>query len=314
MTFSMLNTIQTKYLKFNAHTISHSNLKLSYIINKHMKKILFASLFTLALSTICATQVHAQVDYASVTEKIHYTYPNAQTQNTKGEWVPIVAPLIKGSQTPTLKMYIYSDLAERFAQQFFMQTFPQLLDKYGSSIQFIYVHDPAGSTEELGIRTEMIGQCAGEQQQFWTNVDSIIAHSSTLQDVNNTTYLQGVDQAKLKQCLDEPIIHGVVATANQDALIAGVQAIPTFIIQKASDPQGYAIKLSGAQNISLFDQAIAEEQGVDSAKQQITQLQQQVASQSQELAASAQQVSLLQTEINALQGFINNLLKLLHLR
>lgn len=275
-----------------------------------MKKILFFITF-FSLFGAFSSQVHAQVAYESVTEKIHYTFPDRKTQNQKGEWIPQSTLISTESSNPKIKIYFYGDLTRPYTQQFFRQTFEPLRRKYQSDVQFIFQNHAFFDRDGKSIRAGMIGQCAAEQQQFWPNAVNIGVYQDNLKDYS---YLSNLDVDLLKKCLNDPRTEGTVRIQDGDAQLFGFNGDPTFIIQNPAKPQDYAVKLFGAQDISLFDQAIKEELGYNPDKERIIELQLQIASLSASLSASEQKVSFLESQVFSLQKIINSVLHFFHFK
>jgi protein-disulfide isomerase len=291
-----------------------------------MKQKLILFLVFVVVLLFSPTLIQAQTDYNLVTEKIHYDGPGETFYSDGSMFPPQIAT---GSNTPKTTIYIYGEIKNQYTQLFFKQIFSSLLNKY-SATQFVYIHDPISIPygEDLNVyaKPEMLIECIAQQNQFWPNLELIVNNIKTnqgledvdskdytnyanyLSNLNNAKYISGIDNDKLQKCLSNPITEGIMKADISDEERLGLSGQgPDFIIKNNSNPQAYAIKINGAQDISIFDQAIKEVQGDTPQTEEINNLQTQVTSQSQ-------QISFLQSQINMLRSFIDRLLHALHLK
>lgn len=240
-----------------------------------MKKIFLCLIFLLLIVNVHT--IYAQVKYEDVVEKIHYTHPN----RAMGSHDPFDARKEIGAQNSLLKVYIWGDLNEKYTQKFFKEIFEPLRSKYGQEALFIYNHR-AFLMQDNSIRAGMIAECAAKQGQFWDNVLPIIDNSSNLETYG---YLRGTNSQELESCLKDPYTRIVIETSENDGKYFGFNSIPTLVIQNTQNPQGYSIKISGTQDLAIFDRAFLEAKEGDLTKKDLTDLKSKVSS----LEANVQQ-------------------------
>lgn len=239
-----------------------------------IKQTIFLSFFL--IFSLFANSVQAQVPYENVVEKIHYTHINRGI----GSRNPFDAKKEIGSPNPQLRIYIWADLGEPYTKKFFDVTFPILLSKYSNDVVFIYNHRTL-FMQDKSVKAGMIGECAAEQRQFWPNINTI---TNNLDHLDDLTYLRDIDLEQIKKCLADPYTKSIVDISERDGQYFGFNGSPILVIQNVNNPQGYSIKVSGAQDISIFDQAIQEakvgdlnKKDLEDVKSQVTQLRQDVA-------------------------------------
>lgn len=299
-----------------------------------MKQGLFNSFFSLVLGIFmlifCSTSVKAEstpvatnydfTSYDAVIQKIHY---NDQLDSIfkNGKLITLPESKAIGSTAPKLKIYIIGDPSEQYTKLFFTKDFPELFNKYQDSMQFLFrfgnfTYGGPTTPEGQVLKVAMIAECAALQNQFWANLNPIMANSSSPSLLN---YLVNIDSAKMQNCLAIPPqgysneAQVLITQSRSTYTYLGINSTPAFIFQRADNPYGLSIELGGAQDISYFERAIQDELGNTAEQQQIQQLEAQNASQSAQLALNKQKVSFLQTQIEILQTFIKNILHFFHL-
>lgn len=271
-------------------------------------------IFCLFLSFFCilARPVDAQMNYEEVVEKIRYTHP--RLIGSEGETLNQTSGAKKeiGLQSPVLKVYIWADLGERFTKKFFDETFETLKNKYSQEALFIYNHR-AFLMQDKSIRAGMIGECAAKQGQFWNNIDGIM---KSLDNLESLDYLQNVNRGDIDKCLNDPYTKRIIEISEGDGKYLGFNGIPTVVIQNAVKPQQYSLKVSGAQDISIFERAFLEakegdlnKKELEEIKTKVKELQQDVQQTKEDVKEVKQEQSRLAQEIERLKGLIQSIIQ-----
>lgn len=257
--------------------------------------------------------VNAQVRYEDVVEKIRYTHPNRMIGPEGGTAnQPFDAKKEIGPQNPVLKVYIWADLGERFTKKFFDEAFESLKNKYSQEALFIYNHR-AFLMQDTSVRAGMIGECTAKQGQFWTNINPIM---NNVDNLDSLDYLQNVDRPEIEKCLKNPYTKSVIDISEEDGKYSGFNSIPTVVIQNIAKPQQYSIKVSGAQELSIFERAFLEaEEGdlnkkdLEEIKTKVTELQQDVQQTKEDVRQVKTEQSRLAQEIEKLKELIQSILE-----
>lgn len=260
-------------------------------------------LLLIVLFSTARTSVWAQVRYEDVVEKIHYTHP----RRGMGSHDLYDARKELGPESAILRMYIWGDLGERFTKSFFTTTFPTLKSKYGDEMYFIYNHR-AFLLMDKNVQAGMVGECAAQQGKFWDNIIPIV---SNIENLGQLDYLQGVDNEKIRQCLADPYTKTVVHVSEEDGKYFGFNSVPTFVIQNTQNPQAYSLKISGAQDMAIFERAIAEAKDGDLTKKDLDTLEAKVANLEQDVKQTKEDVQTVKEKQNILVTEIEKIKELL---
>lgn len=223
------------------------------------------TIVTIACLQLFITPIYAlPSDYNTVTQKIHYTDPNRTSGGQSFEATKKI-----GAKNPILKFHIFADPTNNYTKKFFDDSYHPLINTY-PDIQFIYHHRTFLDLDK-SIEAALIGECVADQNVFWENLPHILKNSENL---GNLDYLQGVDITTLKTCISNPNTKQVIKIVDEDAKNAGINGIPSFIIEKANnDPDVFDILVNGAQSFEVFQVAIDETRGIDPKDAEIRRLQ-----------------------------------------
>ncbi|EKD65149.1 MAG: hypothetical protein ACD_50C00175G0004 [uncultured bacterium] len=279
-----------------------------------VKQIITLFLFLSGLYML-AGLASAQSDYSPFIEKIHYNHISRGI----GPHDPYDAKKAIGSDNPTLIVYIWGDLNERYTKMFFDNIFETLKDKYSNEALFVYNHR-AFLMQDRSIRAGMIGECVAQEGQFWNNIKGI---TNNLDNLDSLDYLENIDRGKIESCLNDPYTKTVIEVSENDGKFLGFNTIPTIVIKNIAKPQQYSIKVMGAQNISVFERAFLEAKEGDlsntdlvEVKEKVTDLEQDVQKTKEDVEETKEDVeeikeeqSRLAQEIEKLRGLIQSIIE-----
>jgi hypothetical protein len=273
----------------------------------NMKKLISISLVSVLLCVSTVGAARAEDTYGQYVEKIHFTYMN----RTMGSHDPYDAKKEIGPSNSILKIYMWGDLSNRYTKKFFDETFEQLRNKYPNAL-FKYSHY-ATLMQDKPVQAGMIAECAANQDQFWENISPLMNNLDNLDSLN---YLKNIDISKMKECLKDPYTKIVVRTSTDDAAYYGFNSTPMFVIQNTSKPNQYSIKLTGAQDFTVFDQAFTEalegdltKKDLEEIKTKVNTLQQDVNETKSKVQEVKKQQSVFEIQLNEIRNILKSILE-----
>lgn len=157
----------------------------------------------------------------------------------------------RGADSPKIIVYEYSDFECPYCSKA-LPSVEEVLRAYPNDVQLQFRHYP------LPIHPQAYGAalaavCAEEQGKFWPMHDKMFASQNALYDSDLKKYAAdaGLDAQKFEQCLGSASAAAKVNADVSEAVLAGVQATPTFKIGESL--------VKGAQPFSKFKQVIDSE-------------------------------------------------------
>jgi protein-disulfide isomerase len=162
----------------------------------------------------------------------------------------------KGPAGAKVTIVEFSDFQCPYCGNFAVQTLPQILSTYSSSVRFVFVNFPLTQIHENAQKAAEAAECANEQGAFWQYHD-ILFQNQTALDVNS---LKGyaatltLDTAKFNDCLDS----GKMTSAVQADIQLGQKAFQDAGLTRIGTPAFFinGNYISGAQPFDVFKQAI----------------------------------------------------------
>ena len=145
---------------------------------------------------------------------------------------------------------------------------PQLKEEYirTGKLRYVFRDLPLEQIHPHAFKAAEAANCAGEQGKFWEMHNHLFANYRQLAPASLATYAQavGLDMTKFTPCLDSGKYVGEIRKDMADAVRAGVQSTPHFIIgvvnaKNPRDPNIRVVKvIGGAQPYPVFKAAIEE--------------------------------------------------------
>lgn len=147
----------------------------------------------------------------------------------------------------------FSDFRCGFCGRFATTVLPDLLDRYGDQIRFVYRDYPIiGGASSY--QAAMAAMCANEQGRFWDYHNTLFANQSQLGSQNALFLIAesgGLDMDSFRDCFQtEAYREGILADYNQ-ARALNITGTPTFFINGRP--------VIGAQPLEVFIEVIDEE-------------------------------------------------------
>lgn len=123
-------------------------------------------------------------------------------------------------------------------------------------VNLIYKQFPLTNIHSYAQKAAEASLCAQDQEKFWEYHDLLFANQEALDDTSLKAYAQqlGLDGATFNNCLDNGEKEPEVSKESQQAIIAGGQGTPYFVVINTKNKKTKAV--SGAVPFSEFESAI----------------------------------------------------------
>jgi protein-disulfide isomerase len=151
-----------------------------------------------------------------------------------------------GSADAPVTIVEFTDYDCPYCRRYYMETFPQIMEKYGDQIRYVVRHFPLVSMHPEAVKAAEAAECAAEDGRFFEFNDLIMRGVPSLSIESLKQYAAdiGVNTAEFNRCLDEGTKAVVVQQDLRDGYMLGVRGTPNFFVN------GYT--LQGAQPIDVF--------------------------------------------------------------
>ena len=173
-----------------------------------------------------------------------------------------------GDPNAPIKITEYSDYQCPFCERFFKETEASLVDAYVAPGKVYFTYRSAGnwvSDNIKGGKTESedaakAAYCAGDQNKYWEMHDMLFgnvlgedADSFTDRRLSDIAQKTGLDMTEFNKCYSSNKYKTQVFQDGKDALTAGVQGTPGFVMTY-TDASGKEVSelIDGAQPFSVF--------------------------------------------------------------
>src|SRR5688572_6252215 len=170
------------------------------------------------------------------------------------------APTLGRADAP-ITIVEFSDYQCPFCQRFFATTLPALKQEYieTGKVRYVFRDYPIDQLHPLARKAAEATHCAGEQGKYWEMHDALFqnAKALALPQLSEHARAIGVDGAAFEVCLSSGRYAARVERGVTDAVAAGVQGTPGFVIglTRAGDViEGTPVR--GAQPLQTFRQII----------------------------------------------------------
>lgn len=188
-----------------------------------------------------------------------------------------------GDLNAPIKMVEFSDYQCPFCKRFWRETEAQVIDNYvrTGKVQFTYrsagnwvSHNIAASQGgSEGVESQnsaMAAYCAADQNKFWEMHDALFANNRDVEDQGAFTDRRlaaiaeslGLDMNAFNSCYSSQKYKNQVDQDFKDAMAAGIQGTPYFVITYTVNGQTQTATIDGAQPFGVFqqelDKALAE--------------------------------------------------------
>jgi protein-disulfide isomerase len=170
------------------------------------------------------------------------------------------APM-RGPKDAKVTIVEYSDFQCPFCSKAYETVETQVLKEYGDKVRFVFKNFPLFKIHPWALPAAIASECAYQQSNdgFWAMYNGLFRNQAemTADNVNDKALeigkAAGLDEAKLKDCLDNKKGEDAVKADQSEAMAIGVNSTPTFFVN------GH--KLNGAESFDAFKKVIDDELG-----------------------------------------------------
>lgn len=189
--------------------------------------------------------------------------PNPRPQADKNSMGDLNAPV---------KIVEFSDYQCPFCERFSTDTEPSLIESYISTGKVHFTYRSTGNWVSQNINSGLTesedaaeaAYCAGDQGKYWEMHDMIFANvlgedvgSFTDRRLSAIAEKTGLDMTQYEECYSSNKYRDAVVKDGQDALAAGVQGTPSFVLTYTNASGEEVTELiEGAQPFSVFQEKI----------------------------------------------------------
>jgi protein-disulfide isomerase len=177
-----------------------------------------------------------------------------------------------GDPNAPVQIVEYSDFQCPFCERFTVDTEPLLEEYFVKTGKLYFTYRSAGnwvSNNMGGVRTEsqdaaLAAYCAADQNKFWEMHASLFANNRDVEDQGSFTDRRlkamadsiGLDMSAFNDCYNSGKYADQVQQDMQDALDAGAQGTPYFVMTYKVNGEVKTETIDGAQPINIFQQKI----------------------------------------------------------
>jgi len=177
-----------------------------------------------------------------------------------------------GDPDAPIQMVEFGDFQCPFCERFAMETEPLLVENYINTGKVYFTFRSAGNWVSKNIgqgKTESqdaaaAAYCAADQGKFWEMHDSLFANNRDREDQGSFSSRRlagmaeniGLDVTEFRDCYDSGKYADQVQQDYQDAIAAGVQGTPSFLITYTVNGQTQTSLIEGAQPFDVFQQSL----------------------------------------------------------
>lgn len=177
-----------------------------------------------------------------------------------------------GNPDAPIKIVEYSDYQCPYCERFFKDTEPLLVETYVATGQVYFTYRSAGnwvSTNIKGGKTEsedaaQAAYCAGDQNMYWEMHDMLFSNllgedagSFTDRRLGDIAKKTGLDMTQFNDCYSSNKFKDATVQDGKDALAAGVQGTPGFVLTYINaNGEEISELINGAQPFNVFQERI----------------------------------------------------------
>lgn len=155
----------------------------------------------------------------------------------------------------------FTDYDCPYCRRYYLETFPQIMERYGDRIRYVMRHFPLASMHPEAVKAAEAAECAAEDGRFWEFHDLLMRGVPSLNVESLKRYAAdvGVNTVVFNRCLDDGTKAIPVQKDLRDGYLHGVRGTPSFFVN------GYS--LTGAQPIDVFVAYVEAALGAEGATQ-----------------------------------------------
>lgn len=157
---------------------------------------------------------------------------------------------VLGSDSAQITIIEFSDYECPYCRKWHTEVFPQIREKYGDKVRFVYRDFPLYSIHPNAEPAAIAANCAGEQDKYWEFNELLFNGNKDLSPATYEAYAKdlGLNVDTFTACQSEPGMKEEVTADYDFAANLGVRSTPTFFIN--------GLAVVGAQPFEVFEQVI----------------------------------------------------------
>lgn len=157
---------------------------------------------------------------------------------------------VLGSDSAQITIIEFSDYECPYCRKWHTEVFPQIREKYGDKVRFVYRDFPLYSIHPNAEPAAIAANCAGEQDKYWEFNELLFNGNKDLSPATYEAYAKdlGLNVDTFTSCQSEPGMKEEVTADYDFAANLGVRSTPTFFIN--------GLAVVGAQPFEVFEQVI----------------------------------------------------------
>lgn len=196
-----------------------------------------------------AAAAEAQIASAQGQQAAQGNQGGEQQQVTRYD-VPIDDDFILGPDSAQITIIEFSDYECPFCKRWHTEVYPQIREKYGDKVRFVYRDFPLYSIHPNAEPAAIAANCAGAQDKYWEYNELLFLGGKELSTASYEAYAKdlGLKADTFKACLSEQKHKDEVTADYEFAAELGVRSTPTFFIN--------GLAVVGAQPFEVFEQVI----------------------------------------------------------
>lgn len=177
-----------------------------------------------------------------------------------------------GDPDASIQMVEYGDFQCPFCERFATETEPLLVENYIKTGKVYFTFRSAGNWVSRNVgqgSTESqdaaaAAYCAGDQGKFWEMYDSLYANNRDVEDQGSFSSSRllgmaeglGLDMSRFQDCYDSGKYADQVQQDYKDAIAAGVNGTPSFVVTYQVNGETQTMLIEGAQPYTVFRQKL----------------------------------------------------------
>lgn len=129
----------------------------------------------------------------------------------------------------------YADLQCPACKAAHTQLTPALLERYGKSIRFEYMHFPLRAIHPWALPAAEAAECAADQGKFWEFVDTVYTEQDKLSAAQLPVWADalGLDRDLFDRCTASHIKRAAILAEYDQGAAQGVRGTPTYMVNGA---------------------------------------------------------------------------------
>ena len=175
--------------------------------------------------------------------------PAPPAPDTARKVIDVAGRPTRGPVSAPVTIVEFTDYECPFCRQYFAQTLPAIMEKYGSRVRYVVMNYPLESLHAHANGASQAAECAADQGKFWEYHDALfVAPSLTRRNLRRLAGKVKLDRKAFGTCLDSGAKTKLVQAHVALGTSLGVTGTPSFFIN------GHMIE--GALPLPLLEQAI----------------------------------------------------------